>query len=110
MTIEPKCYVCGKEQPCIDGLCSECHMWELFNPGAAFAATFGSLPNPRFAVGDIVEVVDTNSTDADELWRVTEARWHAELKVYDYFLASVNDPNKWTIWGVLNLRAKEYKP
>lgn len=46
MTIEPVCYVCGKEQPCIDGLCPECTMNELFHPGAAFAATFGAVCLP----------------------------------------------------------------
>ena len=48
MTIEPKCYVCGKDGDCINGLCYECTMKEFFNPGAAFAATFGSLPKHEF--------------------------------------------------------------
>ena len=43
MTVETSCYVCGKQEPSIDGLCGECTMKEFFNPGAAFAATFGSL-------------------------------------------------------------------
>lgn len=44
MTVETSCYVCGKEGLCINGLCPDCTMKELFEPGRAFAATFGSLP------------------------------------------------------------------
>lgn len=43
MTVESSCYVCGKEGLCINGLCPDCTMRELFQPGRAFAATFGSL-------------------------------------------------------------------
>lgn len=56
MTIEPKCYVCGKEGPCINGLCADCTMNELWTPGKAFAATFGALDN-SFKVGDTVRLV-----------------------------------------------------
>jgi len=46
MTIEPSCYVCGKEMPCINGICPDCTMKEFENPGGAFAATFGILTPP----------------------------------------------------------------
>lgn len=46
MTIETVCFVCGKEEVNVNGLCYDCTMNELFNPGAAFASTFGALEWP----------------------------------------------------------------
>ena len=51
MTVETQCYVCGVQELCPNGLCAKCAMKELFSPGAAFAATFGSL-------NDIGETLD----------------------------------------------------
>lgn len=58
MTIETFCYVCGKDGLFINGLCPDCTMNELFNPGAAYAATFGSL--------DIEPLTPDESVKSDE--------------------------------------------
>lgn len=61
-------------------------------------------PIPMFQVGQRVQVIDTNSADTAGEWIVTETRWQAELLTYDYFLHRPDNPNEWTVWGVLNLR------
>lgn len=69
MTVENQCYVCGKTELCINGLCGDCTMREFFTPGAAFAATFGSLPpevdnTPRCPLcGELMEQVETYHFD-----------------------------------------------
>lgn len=70
MTIEPICYVCGVEMPCIDGLCPECHTNEFFSPGVAFAATFGAI-----SIGELdrsgredVHVDEVYGAEAPDAW------------------------------------------
>lgn len=31
MTVEPICFICGVEMPCIDGLCPDCHTEAFFS-------------------------------------------------------------------------------
>lgn len=60
MTVELQCYVCGAEESCINGLCADCTMKEFWNPGTAFAATFGSLPAPEPRAADtIIEEINS---------------------------------------------------
>lgn len=82
MTIEPFCYLCGAKGNCIDGLCPDCAMNEFSNPGAAFAATFGSLmnslpPPPEKVVGTAMWTVGISDGDA---FMPTE--WQDKLKQY----------------------------
>lgn len=87
MSVEPICYVCGKQELCIDGLCGDCTMKEFSNPGAAHAATFGAIASmfggtppevdntPRCPqCGELMEQVETFHVDGhgEMVWVCTE--------------------------------------
>jgi hypothetical protein len=61
-------------------------------------------PVPHYALGQVVNVVDTDSLDALFLWVVTARYWMAMESLWDYALHRIGSPERWTVWGESHLR------